>query len=215
MKIKKLLSIGALALTITTCTSMNVFAAESAGNRENAKNQIIMNVIKGQNIAESLNINMASISKNYVTHDFIEDIKKYIDQDITDTNIKEQIKSNIEKEYNEGKTFKEILTSIMYVSKNSDETLQQMKKVVNDVVEEFKYDYHTDGTKKLEDTINKYFNVQKLNGKLTYGKNSNNKLVVTLERDEQVVLQVSSENVNSLQNELGKINTWADLLNLL
>ena len=140
MKIKKLLSIGALTLTITTCTSMNVFAAESAGNRENAKNQIIMNVINGQNIAESLNINMASISKNYVTHDFIEDIKKYIDQDITDTNIKEQIKSNIEKEYNEGKTFKEILTSIMYVSKNSDETLQQMKKVVNDVVEEFKYD---------------------------------------------------------------------------
>ena len=31
MKMRKLLSIGALALTITTCTSLSVFAAENDG----------------------------------------------------------------------------------------------------------------------------------------------------------------------------------------
>ena len=32
MKMRKLLSIGALTLTLTTCTSMSAFAAEAVGN---------------------------------------------------------------------------------------------------------------------------------------------------------------------------------------
>ena len=66
----------------------------------------------------------------------------------------------------------------------------------------------------LENTIDTYFNVKALtsNGKLYYGKNSNNRLVVTLEKDGQVILQVSSENVYALEKEIREnIHNWSDL----
>ena len=217
MKMKKLLSIGALVLAINTCTSISAFAAESVGNRNKAAKEIAMNAYTGREMVNNSNITVNTPVKNYVKQPLVDKIIDCINKGISDENTKQKVVQAIESGYENGKGFKDIFNSLVEINNDkntditTDETFKVAKKAMEDMLYEFEKAYDQGD---LENTIDTYFNVKALtsNGKLYYGKNSNNRLVVTLEKDGQVILQVSSENVYSLQKEIeNNIHSWADL----
>lgn len=215
MKMKKILSIGALALTITTCTSMSAFAAETAGStsRNEAAKEIAMNAYKGEKVVNNLNITVNTSVNSYAKQPLIDIVIGCVNEKITNKDVQKDVADTIQKGYEKGKGFKAIFDSLVTINKGNDittnDTFDAAKDAMEDILVEFE-DANDAGT--LDKTINKYFKVEALNGTLTYGKNSNDKLVVTLERNGQVILQVSSENVYALEKEIREnIHNWSDL----
>ena len=216
MKMKKLLSIGALALTITTCTSMSAFAAETAGStsRNQAAKEIAMNAYVGRKVVNKLDITVNTPVKNYAKQSLLDEGVECVNTGISDHKVRVQVTNTIQDGYNKGYGFKKIFDSLVTINDSgvditTDDTFNAAKTAMENMLAEFKNAYYNG---KLDDVINKYFKVEALNGKLTYGKNSNNRLVVTLERNGQVILQVSSEHVYSLEKEIREnIKSWADL----
>lgn len=215
MKMRKLLSIGALALTITTCTSLSVFAAETSGNRRGAVKQIAINAWKENTIVNNLDININTPVKQYAKQALVDEIINCVNNGIKDAGLKEQVKNIVQDGYNKGLGFKEIFEELVELDRQdnvditTDESFKAAKESIYTMLTIFEKANKED---KLNSTINKYFNVKALNGTLTYGKNSNNRRVVTLERQGQVVLQISSEEIYELKNSLeNNVNSWADL----
>ncbi|MDO5518252.1 MAG: hypothetical protein Q4F66_11905 [Clostridium sp.] len=217
MKIKKILSIGALALTITTCTSMSIFAAEYAGTttRNQAAKEIAINAYFGGEIVNNLGITVKTPVKSYVQQSLITKIIDCVDEGIADKSVKERVIKIIQDGYDNGYGFDKILDSIIAVNNEADidittnETFGPAKSAMENMLKEFYNSYH-DG--KLDTTIKNYFKVKELGAELSYGKNSNDRLVVSLEKGGQIVLQVSSENVDALEKEIREnIHSWSDL----
>ncbi|MDO5517454.1 MAG: hypothetical protein Q4F66_07850, partial [Clostridium sp.] len=184
MKIKKILSIGALALTITTCTSMSIFAAEYAGTttRNQAAKEIAINAYFGGEIVNNLGITVKTPVKSYVKQPLITKITDCVKNGITDTAVKEKVAKTIQDGYDNGDGFKKILDSIVSINDEAgidittDETFNAAKTAMEDMLKEFDTEYHKG---KLDTTITKYFKVKELGAELSYGKNSNDRLVVS------------------------------------
>ena len=213
MKMRKLLSIGALTLTLTTCTSMSAFAAEAVGNRNEAAKSIAINAWKEKNIINNIDINAKTAVNKYAKQTLIDKVKVCVEGAIEDKALAEEVNNTIQTMYDNGAGAKDIFEELMYINYEkkditNDATFDAAKAALEDMLAEF-VAANEKGT--LDSTIKQYFNVSKY-GTLEYGRNSNNRRVVTLKRGSSILLQVSSENVYNLQHELeNRIHSWADL----
>ena len=212
MKMRKLLSIGALTLTLTTCTSMSAFAAEAVGNRNEAAKSIAINAWKEKNIINNIDINANTAVNKYAKQALIDKVKVCVEGAIKDTALAEKVNNTIQTMYDNGAGAKDIFEALIDINHKeditNDDTFKAAKTSLKDMLDEF-VAANEKGT--LDSTIKQYFNVSKY-GTLEYGRNSNNRRVVTLKRGSSILLQVSSENVYNLQHELeNRIHSWADL----
>ena len=213
MKMRKLLSIGALTLTLTTCTSMSAFAAEAVGNRNEAAKSIAINAWNAKkNIINNIDINAKTAVNKYAKQTLIDKVKVCVEGAIEDKALAEEVNNTIQTKYNDGEGAKDIFEALMDINAEkditNDATFKAAKASLEDMLAEF-VAANEKGT--LDSTIKQYFNVSKY-GTLEYGRNSNNRRVVTLKKGSNILLQVSSENVYNLQDELeNRIHSWADL----
>ncbi len=212
MKMRKLLSIGALALTLVTCTSVSVSAAEALGNRNEAAKSLAINAWKEKNVVNNININANTAVNKYAKQTLIDRVKVCVEGAIDDKALAEEVNNTIQTMYNDGKGAKDIFEALMDINAEkditNDATFKAAKASLEDILAEF-VAANEKGT--LDSTIKQYFNVSKY-GTLEYGRNSNNRRVVTLKKGSSILLQVSSENVYNLQDELeNRIHSWADL----
>lgn len=212
MKMRKLLSIGALTLTLTTCTSMSAFAAEAVGNRNEAAKSIAINAWKEKNIINNIDINAKTAVNKYAKQTLIDKVKVCVEGAIEDKALAKKVNNTIQTMYDNGAGAKDIFEKLMDINAEkditNDATFDAAKAALEDMLAEF-VAANKKGT--LDSTIKQYFNVSKY-GTLEYGRNSNNRRVVTLKRGSSILLQVSSENVYNLQHELeNRIHSWADL----
>lgn len=212
MKMRKLLSIGALALTLVTCTSVSVSAAEALGNRNEAAKSLAINAWKEKNVVNNININANTAVNKYAKQTLIDRVKVCVEGAIDDKALAEEVNNTIQTMYNDGKGAKDIFEALMDINAEkditNDATFKAAKASLEDILAEF-VAANEKGT--LDYTIKQYFNVSKY-GTLEYGRNSNNRRVVTLKKGSSILLQVSSENVYNLQDELeNRIHSWADL----
>lgn len=215
MKMKKILSICALAVTITSCASMSVFAAEYAGNRKEAAKQIAIHAYKGDEVVKGLGITVDTPVKNYVKPVLVQKLIDTVNNGIADESVKNRVVDTIKKGYLEGSSVKEIFEELSFINAEdniditTDSTFKAAKQFMQNLLDEF-VTANEKGI--LKTRINAYFKVDSLNGNLTFGKNAANRRVVTLEKNGQVILQVSSENVFNVKSELeNNIKSWADL----
>lgn len=212
MKMKKLLSIGALTLTLITCTSMSAFAAEAVGNRNEAAKSIAINAWKEKNIINNIDINANTAVNKYAKQALIDKVKSCVEGAIGDKALAEEVNNTIQTMYDNGAGAKDIFEALMDINAEkditNDATFEAAKASLEKMLAEF-VAANEKGT--LDSTIKKYFNVSEY-GTLEYGRNSNNRRVVTLKKGSSILLQVSSENVYNLQDELeNRIHSWADL----
>ena len=119
--------------------------------------------------------------------------------------------------YDSGKGAKKIFEALQDINQTqgtditTDATFKAAKAALQDMLNEF-VDANGKSNADLDKLIKTYFNVSPSYGRLEYGKNSNNRRVVTLKKGSKIVFQVSSENVYNLKDELeNKINSWSDL----
>ena len=216
MKMKKLLSMGAITLTLVTCTSMSVFAAESVGNRNEAAKKIAMNAWKGQKVINDVSIDADTAVNKYVNQALVDRVKACVSNSIEDKELAKKVNDTIQDMYKNGKGAKEIFEALQDINQTqgtditTDATFKAAKAALQDMLNEF-VDANGKSNSQLTSIIRTYFNVSPY-GTLEYGKNSNNRRVVTLKKGSKIVFQVNSENVYSLKDELeNKINSWSDL----
>lgn len=216
MKMKKLLSMGAITLTLVTCTSMSVFAAESVGNRNEAAKKIAMNAWKGQKVINDVSIDADTAVNKYVNQALVDRVKACVSNSIEDKELAKKVNDTIQDMYKNGKGAKEIFEALQDINKTegtditTDATFNAAKAALQDMLNEF-VDANGKSNSQLTSIIRTYFNVSPY-GTLEYGKNSNNRRVVTLKKGSKIVFQVNSENVYRLKDELeNKINSWSDL----
>lgn len=208
MKMKKLLSIGALTLTLVTCTSISTFAAEASKNRDSAIEAIATNLLAGENVINDLNINSKTAVKKYAKEDLIIKINYYITESMKDKELAAKVTKTIEDNYKDGQNAEEIFESISSI--NNEDTFNAFKEAIKSIINEFEI-ANEESKLKLDEKINSYFNVSRY-GKLEYGRNSKNRRVVTLKNNSKIILQISSENLYNLKSELKeRFNSWEDI----
>lgn len=216
MKMKQLLSIGALTLTLVTCTSMSVFAAEAVGSRNEAAKNVAINAWKGQNVINKVSIDANTAVNKYAKQALIDKVKACVETSIEDKALAKKVNDKIQEMYKSGKGAKEIFEALQDINQTegditTDATLDAAKAALQSMLNEF-VDANGKSNADLDKLIKTYFNVSPSYGRLEYGKNSNNRRVVTLKKGSKIVFQVSSENVYNLKDELeNKINSWSDL----
>lgn len=199
MNMKKLMSIGAMSLAITCCTSISTFAAESAegGNRKTAVSKIATNFYKGGKVINNVNITIDTPIKNYATDELINEIK---DLKIADFDVNLGLKENFENiKANQDKI-------------TSEENLQKLKDFINVKLDEF-IDASNNGT--LAEKVNEYIKVENY-GTLTVGKNMEDKVTVSLEdKSGNILIQVNSDDVNEVKAKLTGVDSWGELKELI
>ncbi|GEQ22151.1 hypothetical protein CBU02nite_26570 [Clostridium butyricum] len=216
MKMKQLLSIGALTLALVTCTSMSVFAAEAVGSRNEAAKNVAINAWEGQNVINNVSINANTAVNKYATQALIDKVKACVETSIEDKALAKKVNDKIQEMYKSGKGAKEIFEALQDINQTegditTDATFDAAKAALQSMLNEF-VDANGRSNADLDKLIKTYFNVSPSYGRLEYGKNSNNRRVVTLKKGSKIVFQVSSENVYNLKDELeNKINSWSDL----
>lgn len=217
MKMKQLLSIGALTLTLVTCTSMSVFAAEAVGSRNEAAKNVAINAWNEQNVINNVSINANTAVNKYATQALIDKVKACVETSIEDKALAKKVNDKIQEMYDSGKGAKKIFEALQDINQTqgtditTDATFKAAKAALQDMLNEF-VDANGKSNADLDKLIKTYFNVSPSYGRLEYGKNSNNRRVVTLKKGSKIVFQVSSENVYNLKDELeNKINSWSDL----
>lgn len=216
MKMKKLLSMGAITLTLVTCTSMSVFAAESVGNRNESAKKVAMNAWKGQKVISDVSIDADTAVNKYINQALIDRVKACVSNSIENKELEKKVNDTIQDMYKNGKGAKEIFEALQDINQTedtditTDATFNTAKVALQDMLNEF-VSANGKSNSELTSIIKTYFNVSSY-GTLEYGKNSNNRRVVTLKKGSKIVLQVNSENVYNLKDELeNKINSWSDL----
>lgn len=215
MKMKQLLSIGALTLTLVTCTSSNAFAYEFYGNRNEAAKNVAIKAWKGENVINNVSINANTAVNKYAKQELINKVKDCVESSIEDKALAKEVNDKIQVMYKDGKGAKEIFEALQDINQTegditTDVTFDAAKATLESMLNEFVI-ANEKGNSDLDKLIKTYFNVSKY-GKLEYGRNSNNARVVTLNKGSKVVFQVTSEEVYDLKNALeNRINSWSDL----
>ena len=204
MKMKKLISIGALVLTITTCTSVNAFASTSTSIKHEALQSFIKNGLDGENefIFNRLNINAHTPIGNYLTDNFISEANEIL----KDYEVK------IESNDNYYKVQKKIALKIRTLNEEQKtKALGEIKTFLNTKLDSFLNLNDSD----LKSKVNDYFKASSY-GTLTVGRNSNNNRTVTLEdKNGNVLIQVNSSHVYRAKAKLDSVNTYGELKKLI
>lgn len=219
MKMKKLLSIGALTLAIATCTTIGASAADVAGrdNKRQAMQSIVTNGLNGGKVFNDISISAKTEVGNYLTDTFINETNEFLKNNELNTYLDENnnlVTWKIEETDNLYVVQKNIVKTLRILNKEQkDEAVYSIKKYLLSKLEQFE-NASSESNAELVETINKYFKTTKY-GTLTVGINSDNAKTVTLVKSGKIVAQVNTSNVYKVADKLNSIETYEDLKNLI
>ncbi len=219
MKMKKLLSIGALTLAIATCTTIGASAADVAGrdNKRQAMQSIVTNGLNGGKVFNDISISAKTEVGNYLTDTFINETNEFLKNNELNTYVDENnnlVTWKIEETDNLYVVQKNIVKTLRTLNKEQkDEAVYSIKKYLLSKLEQFE-NASSESNAELVETINKYFKTTKY-GTLTVGINSDNAKTVTLVKSGKIVAQVNTSNVYKVADKLNSIETYEDLKNLI
>ena len=204
MKMKKLLSIGALALTIVSCISIGASAAEvaGAGNKKEAMEAIVTKGLSGGQVLYGVNITANTKVGSYLTNDFIEEANKFL----ASNNLNLTIKST--------DTFKDIKGNVLETLSSLDATSRDaavvaIRDYLLDKLSEFEEASSTSNSA-LVSKIKEYFKTGNY-GTLTVGTNMDNAKTVSLVKNSKILAQINTNNVYKVADKLESVNSYDDL----
>ena len=219
MKMKKLLSIGALTLAIATCTTIGASAADVAGrdNKRQAMQSIVTNGLNGGKVFNDISISAQTKVGNYLTDTFINETNEFLENNKLNVYFDENnnlVTWKIEENDNLYVVQKNIVKTLRILNKEQkDEAVYSIKKYLLSKLEQFE-NASSESNAELVETINKYFKTTKY-GTLTVGINSDNAKTVTLVKSGKIVAQVNTNNVYKVADKLNSIETYEDLKKLI
>ena len=219
MKMKKLLSIGALTLAIATCTTIGASAADVVGkdNKRQAMQDMVTNGLNGGKVFNNISISAKTEVGDYLTSTFIEETNEFLEDNHLNTYVdddNETVTWKIEKTDNLYAIQKNIVKTLRNLDAvQKDEAVYSIKKYLLSKLEEFE-NASNDSNSKLVEKINQYFKTTKY-GTLTIGINSNNVKTVTLVKNKKVLAQVNTNNVYKVADKLDSIENYDDLKALI
>lgn len=219
MKMKKLLSIGALTLAIATCTTIGASAADVAGrdNKRQAMQSIVTNGLNGEEVFNDISISAKTEVGNYLTDTFINETNEFLKNNELNTYLDENnnlVTWKIEETDNLYVVQKNIVKTLRILNKEQkDEAVYSIKKYLLSKLEQFE-NASNDSNSKLVEKINQYFKTTKY-GTLTVGINSDNVKTVTLVKNKKVLAQVNTNNVYKVADKLDSIENYDDLKALI
>lgn len=198
MKMRKLLSIGAIALALVSCTSIGASAEEVLNNTQKNEDVQLKLMIKkgidGENVINGLAINAKTPLKNYLKPAAIDKINTMLS--IADVKLKAPIADT--------DTYNDIIASVAVAIKDlpSDQKTAKIEAIKDQLTKESK-DYKGMTDEALLDTFKSYLNVDKY-GTLRLYTNMNGGRTVSLESSKgNVVLQINKDNLKGLKNKVG------------
>lgn len=211
MKVKKLLSIGAIGLTVAFCTSVGVFATSNVLSAQ--QKEVVKGIIKSYSAGVSP-INNLNVNKNTKIGDIINSDSEYYKE------IEEQLNS-----YEEGSNITDVIkdvsigeildSTLIYASLNK-ENFEAYKAMTNDVTNQLieigkTTDEATRAIKeqKASEMINSTY------GTVKFGKNSEGRTTLSLEKDNKIILQINTANAEKLVNALNSFDTYDEFQNFL
>jgi hypothetical protein len=220
MKMKKLLSIGALTLAIATCTTIGASAADVAGrdNKRQAMQSIVTKGLDGGRVFNDIPISAQTEVGDYLTDAFINETNEFLENNKLNVYFDEaenkEVSWKIEKDDNLYVVQKNIVKTLRTLNKEEkDEAVYYIKKYLLSKLEQFE-NASSESNAKLVETINKYFKTTKY-GTLTVGINRDNAKTVTLVKSGKIVAQVNTNNVYKVADKLNSIKNYDDLKNLI
>lgn len=220
MKIKKLLSICALTLSIVSCTTIGASAAEVAGKQN--KSQVIQDVIKGglngKGVFNNINITANTKVGEYLTDNFIDETNKFLAEKNLNTYWDDVDGKDLPWKIEKTNTLYDIQKNVLKTLKGldasqKDAAVKSIKDYLLSKLTVFE-DASKNSNGKLLEEINKYFRTSKY-GTLSVGQNSDNAKTVTLMKSGKVVAQVNSNNIYKAVDKLNSINNYEDLKALI
>lgn len=219
MKMRKLLSIGALTLAVVSCTSIGASAAEVAGpnNKKQAMQAMVQKGLDGGNVFDAVSINAKTSVGKYLTATFIREINEELE------------KKELNKYTENGQETWEVKPTDNYyaIEKNIAKTIRSLdeekrNKALNDIknflkekLDEFK-EASLDSDKALKDKVEEYLIVPS-GSTLTVGKNSDKLRVVSLENKNngKIIAQINSGNVYKAAEKLDSVKDYDQLKSLI
>ena len=213
MKIKKLLSIGALGLVLACSTSIGAFAAERPTNEQIKADMINMFLNSKDPLNYSVNAstkvgNIINITK------LQEDINKYGFGAQTYATLNEAVGL-----IDSSKTVVENVKKIV-VTLSKEDKLDDLLTESRNLMDVLRKIENTDGKVKadIENDIKALVKGSNSTLDVTFGKNIDGKITMSITQGNQIILQLNSGNAYSINNSLGtnadKLNKYAEALKL-
>jgi len=213
MKIKKLLSIGALGLVLACSTSIGASAAERPTNEQIKADMINMFLNSKDPLNYSVNAstkvgNIINITK------LQDDINKYGFGAQTYTTLNEAVGL-----IDSSKTVVENVKKIV-VTLSKEDKLDDLLTESRNLMDVLRKIENTDGKVKadIENDIKALVKGSNSTLDVTFGKNIDGKITMSITQGNQIILQLNSGNAYSINNSLGtnadKLNKYAEALKL-
>lgn len=217
MKMRKLLSIGALTLAIVSCTTIGASAAEVSGkeNKRQAMRDMVTNVLEDGKVFYNADVKATTPVGDYLTDKFIEETNDFLeDNDLNVYFENESVKWSITKDDDLYAIQKNIVKTLKSLDKEAKDTaVYSIKEYLLSKLEEFEA-ASKGSDDKLKEIINEYFNTEKY-GVLTVGRNMDNAKTVTLTKNGKIVAQVNTNNVYKVVDKLNEVKNYDDLKALI
>ncbi|MDO5517461.1 MAG: hypothetical protein Q4F66_07885 [Clostridium sp.] len=211
MKMKKLLSVCAIALTVASCTTVGASAAEivrGSNYREEQINQLVQNGLDGKEIVDGLQITAETNLGSYLTDDAILEAN----EKLKSQGLKIEIDSGDNYYKVQNKVAKEI-NRLKEENKDTDAVFTSLKQVALNTVNSKINEYENLSDKDLVEKIKDYIKVND-NEVLVVGRNMDNSRTATLSKGNKVILQVSTEQLRKVKAKIDDVNSMDQLLDL-
>lgn len=203
MKKNRLLSLGAIALTISCFTPVSASAAEYNKTLGEAKSAIIKmaeGAYKGDKVINGLNITAKTPIKDYATGNLTSEMDK-LAADLGLSGF----------DYSKGLYDNFLTAKEQSATLTEDEKLVVIKQYVNKKLNGFK-DANNEG--KGCKYVREHINVSKY-GILKAGVNGEGENAVALLRNGQVIGILGNDEVEKVQKQLNRVDSWGQLRNFL
>lgn len=212
MKKKKLLSIGVISLTIACCTSIGVFAANNMLSTE--QKAVIKGMVKTYYASENP-INNLDVNKNTIISDVVNQDSEYYKKIEGKLNSYDEGSLLVDSIKDKASIGDILNSSLIYASLNAD-NFNTYKAMITDVADQLiDIDKTTDSTmraakeQKATDMINSSY------GTIKFGKNSSGNTTVSLEKNNQIILRIDTDNANKVINTLNSFTSYDEFKNFL
>lgn len=212
MKVKKLLSVSTIGLTIAFCGSIGVFATNNALNTE--KKEMIQAVIKSY-YSGANPINNLDLNKNTKVKDIFNSNSEYYKK------IAEKLNSYgegaiLNDMVKNGASVSEVLnSSLIYASLNQDNFIKYKNMTIDLANQLIDIDKTEDQgaraikEKKASEMINSSY------GNVKFGKNASGHTTVSIEKNKQIILQIDAVNAEKLVDIISSFNSYDEFKDFL
>lgn len=200
MKMKKILSMGAVALVLACSTSVGAFAAERPTNKD-IKEDIITAFLKGDRVLEGY-----AVTSKTAVNDLVNTTQ--LKKDATNASENFGITTNL-KNLNDAldcvkpeKTVKENVATI-YLKFSGEGRLDDLVEEVREVAQELRDIENTDSDNKVKIETEIKTLIERNDLKVNFGRNINGLITMSVMRNDKVVVQLTSANAYTISKALG------------